>query len=152
MRNNPANNLSSSEGSGSGRQSGSGASPSRRKFLRQFGIAGAATAAFVGMADMAGLEAARGAVKSSKPQAANRPKSAKQVRTLAEPDTANCSNVLGEAFCSPGKCGKACPSGYWCNYTWNVGAACGARSGYRCVKGGCDYYSHSTVICCASIA
>lgn len=133
--------------------------PNRRKFLRQIGMAGAASAAFVGMADLAGIGSARAAVQPSKAQAAKaraaakqakQARQGKQVRALAQP-AIDCSYGYGWAFCSPGNCGKACPSGSWCNWTFSVAPECGGNSAFRCIQGGCDYNSHSVVVCCASI-
>jgi hypothetical protein len=100
----------------SGTEEGGGTA-SRRKFLRQFGMAGAAVAAFVGITDVAGLSSAFAASKSPSSGQAGKTKTVRMVSShesgAAHPD---CESFSSFFQCTPGHCGGPCPKGYWCYY------------------------------------
>jgi hypothetical protein len=126
----------------------------RRKFLRQIGMTGAATAMVVGLADVAGVKPAFAATKATPKSrgvltSPNLPAQAQKriqeirARTTADPDTAyfvGCSPT-------PGECGGPCePAGVWCHWCCYESGYCGGReiSCWRSCIGG-DYYFCSEV-------
>jgi hypothetical protein len=88
----------------------------RRKFLRQVGMGGIATAALLGLTDIAGLPAARAATRGSRPATAKKVRSV-GTRTAAAADS-HCGTIL--ATYDGGQCtsiaGAACPHGNCCYY------------------------------------
>jgi hypothetical protein len=113
-----------------------GSAASRRKFLRQFGATGAATAALIGITDIVGSGTASAA--TTKKQAVTRKagekarKTSKIVIPRARSMNPDCTPAE-EAFfsLSPGNCGGPCPHDYWCMWTYD--SACGYSEGYWCV-------------------
>jgi len=95
-----------------------GTAGNRRKFLRQFGMAGA-TAAVVGIAEVAGISSAGAATRTSR-AAGKAPLGARPLHSLRK---AKAPRAAGEArracgqqifSCDPGHCGGGCPTNQWC--------------------------------------
>jgi hypothetical protein len=117
-------------------------SGARRKFLRQAGMGGAATAALLGLTEVAGLPSARATAKSSARDP--RPAKSKTVHhtgTHATGPAVDTPCGTMSLFCSPGNCGAACPHGSWCF----LFAGC-SSAGNMCMPGSCRTYYKP---CCA---
>jgi hypothetical protein len=98
---------------GSGSHAESPEMPSRRRFLRQAGLMGAVTAAFVGAADLAGMSSAVAGVKPMKSR-------------THSPCCETCTY-------SAGHCGHTCPSGQCCFHcVCNMPSCCNPF--YQCIK------------------
>lgn len=102
---------------------------SRRDFLHHAGIAGAATAAIIGGADLVGLTSASAATKAAKPK----------YRRFG-PDVCTCEWECVYHRGEPG-CHGTCPSGSCCYLCTASPASCGSFSG--CYSGYKDCASHS---------
>jgi hypothetical protein len=126
----------------------------RRKFLRQVGMTAAATAAFAGIGDVAGMKAAGAATKVKPTSAANKDtlvralpvaelpavsrKKVQEIRLRHGQEKGENPDAAGAmyCFCDPNHCPGAChPNGVWCHYCyyWS-GGYCGP-SGYYCIEG-----------------
>jgi hypothetical protein len=119
----------------------------RRKFMRQLGMAGALAAAVVGATEVTGLSPALAAKHDQK---AKPGKSVREIRArqAAGHADANCQYYT-ICSCTPGQCGRACPSGYWCHHCSGVaGVRKVVLPGHYCVAGGCSDQSFSYIAPC----
>ena len=120
-----------------------GAQADRRKFLRHAGMAAAATAAVVGIAEVTGVKSVFAATKSSPAGKTIVIRSgpngwgakAKQVQEIRESAGAG-ADPYGYFSCvlTPNQCNGACtPAGVWCHYCCT--SATHARCAHLCVGG-----------------
>jgi hypothetical protein len=112
---------------------------SRRKFLRQIGMTAAATAAFAGITDIAGVKPAYAGTRIKLPgqatlirsaTAAEMPRSTvKQIREIRErmaPDARTC------CIPAPGACGAPChPKSFFCHACLSANGG----GGFACLHG-----------------
>jgi hypothetical protein len=119
--------------------------PSRRGFMRSASLAGVAAAALLGLADLAGVPAARADTALPRMKASKMMRALDRVHELpGKSSSTNCTCISATCICAAGNCGGPCPSGYWCNYCTG-----GCGQGYTCLKGACIEHSYGiSCFCC----
>lgn len=123
-----------------------GAAHGRRKFLRQAGMTAAATAALVGVADVAGVAPAFASAKGPTIRKATalstakgvRPGSTKQVQEIRATATAG-SDPFFSCILAPGHCNGNCtPNGVFCHHCCT--SATHDSCAFICVGGDSNFF------------
>jgi hypothetical protein len=110
----------------------------RRKFLRQFGVTAAATAAAAGLIDVAGVQPAFASDNKRKPSGVQRPPR-KRVRGVEDAEAERFLRV--NCSLAPNMCGEPCAHNLWCHVCSN--SSNGAQA-YFCIGGYSSFYLSGT--------